>query len=119
MNMNNNETAAEKVPYNFVNSKALFVLKIITMSFFILTCVIVATVMLAHWISDLNKAVKESKTQIAKANARLDKFRKGRIKHILKLRKLQLKEEKENRKYNKKHGSPETGEFDSANLGDV
>ena len=92
----------KKDEHNFENSKALFVLKIITMSFAILTCVIIATAMLTRWISDINRAVKESKTKIAKATARINKFRKGRIKHILKLRRLQLKEERESRKYNKK-----------------
>ena len=93
--------------YDFVNSKAMFVLKIITMSFLIITCVIVATVMLSRWISDLNAKVKASKTQVARAAARMNKFRKRRMRHILKLRKLQLKEEKENRRYKKKYGSPE------------
>jgi len=88
---------------NLTKSKALYVLMIITMSFAILTCVVVITALLTRWITDINKAVKESKTQIAKATTRLNKFRKDRIKHILKLRKLQLKEEKENKKYNKKH----------------
>ena len=119
------ETLKEKKSaYNFVNSKALFVLKIITMSFFILTCVIVATVLLTRWISDINRAVKASKTKISKATARLNKFRKERIKHILKLRKLQLKEEKESRRYSKKHGAPESAETESCyadnmNLGDA
>ena len=85
-------------------SKVMYVLMIITMSFAILTCVVVITALLTRWITDINKVVKESKTQIAKAASRLNKFRKERIKHILKLRKLQLKEEKENKKYNKKHG---------------
>jgi len=95
----------ERGEYNFANSKALFVLKIITMSFFIVTCVIVATVLLARWISDLSLAVKGSKTRVARAANRLARFRKDRIKHILKLRKWQLKEEKEKRKYGKKHGA--------------
>ena len=93
-----------KQDYNFANSKALFVLRIITMSFAIITCVVIMTALLTRWISDINRAVKESKTQIARAAARLNKYKKGRIKHILKLRRLQLKEEKESRRYNKKHG---------------
>ncbi|MCL2099855.1 MAG: hypothetical protein FWH24_05425 [Oscillospiraceae bacterium] len=92
---------------SLANSKALFVLSIITMSFAILTCVVIITALLTRWITDINRAVKESKTKIAKATARLNKFRKSRIKHILKLRKLQLKEEKENKKYNKKHRAAE------------
>jgi uncharacterized membrane protein YhiD involved in acid resistance len=88
--------------YDFVNSRALFVLKIITMAFAILAFVIVATAMLTRWISDLNNKVKESNTQAAKAAARLEKFRKARIKHILRQRKLQLKEEKYDRKKNNK-----------------
>ena len=95
---------AQRGEYNFANSKALFVLKIITMSFFIITCVIVATVLLARWIADLSFAVKSSKTRMARAANRLAKFRKDRIKHILKIRKWQLKEEKENKKYSQKHG---------------
>ena len=95
MNENNNKT-------DLTNSKSLFVLKIITMSFAILTCVIVATVLLTRWITDLNRKIKESNTKMAKASSRLDKFRKDRIKHILRQRKLQLKEEKEEKKQ-KKH----------------
>jgi hypothetical protein len=94
----------KKIEYDYENSKALFVLKIVTMSFAILACVIIVTVMLTNWISGINRAVKESRTKIARATARLNKFRKERVKHILKLRKLQLKEEKENKRYNKKHG---------------
>ena len=97
---------------NITHSKAMFVLTIITMSFAILTCVVVITAMLTRWITDINKAVKESKTHIAKAAVRLNKFRKERIKHILKLRKLQLKEEKENRKYSKKHGAADDEDLD-------
>jgi len=80
------------------NSRALFVLKIITMSFAILACIVIATAMLTRWIMDLNRKVKESNTKMARAAARLNKFRKERIKHILKQRKLQLKEEKAERK---------------------
>lgn len=95
---------------NYENSKSLFVLKIVTLSFAILACVVLATVMLTRWISDISRAVKESKTKLAKAAARLNKFRKERIKHILKLRRIQLKEEKESEKYNKKHGTDEDDE---------
>ena len=95
---------------NLNSSKTMFVLMIITMSFAILTCVVVITAMLTRWITDINKAVKESKTQLAKATTRLNKFRKDRIKHILKLRKLQLKEEKERKKYNKKHKAADESE---------
>jgi len=80
------------------NSKTLFVLKIVTMSFAILACVVLVTVMLTKWIMELNRKVKESNTTVAKAAARLNKFRKDRIKHILKQRRLQLKEEKEDKK---------------------
>ena len=83
---------------DYANSKALYVLKIVTMSFAILACVVVATAMLTRWIMDLNQKVKESQTKVAKAAARISKFRKSRIKHILKQRKLQLKEEKEEKK---------------------
>jgi hypothetical protein len=105
----------KKNDYNYENSKALFVLKIITMSFVILMCVVGMTALLTYWISGINKVVKDSKTQIAKAAARLTKFKKNRIKHILKLRKLQLKEEKETKKYNKKHGIIDN---DSSDLSD-
>jgi len=84
--------------YDFVNSRALFVLKIITMSFAILAFVVVTTAMLTRWIMDLDRKMKESNTKMAKASARLNKFRKDRIKHILRQRKLQIKEEKEGKK---------------------
>ena len=96
-----NETEKPEVIKNkpdWANSKALFVLKIITMSFAILACIVIATAMLTRWIMDLNRKVKESNTKIARAAARLGRFRKDRIKHILKQRKLQLKEEREERK---------------------
>jgi len=83
---------------NYENSKTLYVLKIITMSFAILAFVVAATAMLTRWIMDLERKAKESNTKMAKAAARLDKFRKDRIKHILRQRKLQLKEEKEEKK---------------------
>jgi len=83
---------------DYANSRALYVLKIITMSFAILACVVVATAMLTRWIMDLDQKIKESNTKVAKAAARLNKFRKARIKHILKQRKLQLKQEKKNKK---------------------
>jgi len=83
---------------DYANSRALYVLKIITMSFAILACVIVTTAMLTRWIMDLNQKIKESNTKVAKAAARLNKFRKARIKHILKQRKMQIKEEKKARK---------------------
>ena len=82
---------------DYANSKALHVLKIITMSFAILACVVIVTVMLTRWIVDLNRKIKDSNSKVAKAAARLNKFRKSRIKHILRLRKLQLKEEKKDR----------------------
>ena len=84
--------------HDYVNSKALFVLKIVTMGFAILAFVVVATAMLTRWILDLERKTKESGTKMAKAAARLDKFRKDRIKHILRQRKLQIKEEKEDKK---------------------
>ncbi|MCL2773516.1 MAG: hypothetical protein FWD71_09220, partial [Oscillospiraceae bacterium] len=59
--------------YDFANSKALFVVKLVTMSFAILACVVIATAMLTKWIIDLNRSIKESRTKIAKATARLDK----------------------------------------------
>ena len=92
--------------YDYENSKALYVLKIVTMSFAILACVVVVTAMLTRWIIDLNQKIKESGTTMAKAAARLDKFRKSRIKHILRQRKLQLIEEREEKKSGKKknHG---------------
>jgi preprotein translocase subunit SecA len=90
-NNNNNKS-------DLVNSRALFVLKIITMSFAILACVVIATVMLTRWITDLNRKVKETNTKMSRAAARLNKFRKDRIKHILKQRRLQLKEERAERK---------------------
>ena len=90
-----------KHEYDYVNSRALFVLKIVAMSFAILACVVLATAMLTRWIMDLNQKIKESHTKVAKAAARLNKFRKERIRHILKQRKLQLKEEKKDKR--KKH----------------
>ena len=84
--------------HDYANSRALHVLKIITMSFAILACVIFATAMLTRWIMDLDQKIKENNTKVARAAARLNKFRKARIKHILKQRKLQLKDEKKNRK---------------------
>lgn len=98
--------------YDFVNSKALFVLKIITMSFAILAFVVVTTAMLTKWITDLNRAIKESNSKIARATARLNKFRKARIKHILKQRKLQLKSEKAVRKNGKDKKAVSVGEYD-------
>ena len=83
---------------DLANSKALFVLRIVTMSFAILACVVIATAMLTRWIMDLNSKVKESNTKMAKAAARIDKFKKSRIKHILNQRKQQLKEEKAEKK---------------------
>ena len=83
---------------DYANSKALYVLKIVTMSFAILACVVVMTAMLTRWIMDLNQKVKESHTKVAKAAARINKFRKSRIKHILKLRKSQLKDEKKDKR---------------------
>lgn len=87
---------------DLANSRSLFVLRIITMSFAILACVVIATAMLTRWIMDLNRKIKESNTKIARASARIEKFRKGRIKHILKQRKLQLKEEKAKKKEKKR-----------------
>ena len=83
---------------DYVNSKALFVLKIITMGFAIFAAVVFITVMLTRWIMELDGKIKESNTLMAKAAARLNKFRKDRIKHILKQRKIQIKEEKESKK---------------------
>ena len=97
MNENNNGLKTEE-NCDYVNSKALFALKIIAMSFVILACVVAVTVMLTRWIIELNRKIKESNTKVAKAAARLNKFRRQRIKHILKQRKLQLKEEKKDRK---------------------
>ena len=101
--------------YDFVNSRALFVLKIITMSFAILACVVVVTVMLTKWILGLNRKIKESNTKMARAAARLNKFRRLRIKHILKQRKLQLKEEKKNK--SKKHSDRAKKLLDMENAG--
>jgi hypothetical protein len=107
--------------YDFVNSRALFVLKIITMSFAILAFVVVVTVMLTRWIMDLDRKMKESNTKMAKAAARLNKFRKDRIKHILRQRKLQLKEEKEDKKrknFDKDKRIIETDDIDDADMED-
>ena len=97
MNRNNNNNN-DNNKSDLVNSRALFVLKIITMSFAILACVVIATAMLTRWIMDLNRKIKDSDTKMSKAAARLNKFRKERIKHILKQRRLQLKEEKAEKK---------------------
>jgi len=111
----NKKTNGNNGNYDFVNSKALFVLKIITMSFAILAFVVVATAMLTRWIMDLNMQVKESHSKAAKAAARINKFRKERIKHILKQRKLQLKSERAKRKNNRKNSKPANIEdFDEA-----
>ena len=106
--------------YDFVNSRALFVLKVITMSFAILAFVVVSTAMMTKWITDLNRAVKESRTKIAKATARLDKYRKSRIKHILKQRRLQLKEEKaeKSEKDNSKKNDTNSEENESTDIYD-
>ena len=97
---------------NYANSRALYVLQIITMSFAILACVIAATAMLTRWIMDLDQKIKENNTKVAKAAARLNKFRKERIKHILKQRKLQLKQEKKNKKNrDKKFEEADGGDF--------
>lgn len=97
--------------YDYENSKALYVLKIVTMSFAILACVVVVTAMLTRWIIDLNQKIKESGTKVARAASRLEKLRKSRIKHILRQRKLQLMEEKEE----KKSGRKKTRTADSLN----
>ena len=91
MNGNNNKS-------DLCNSRALFVLKIITMSFAILACIVIATVFLTKWITELNRKIKESSSKIARAAARLNKFRKERIKHILRQRRLQLREERRQKK---------------------
>jgi len=103
--------------YDFVNSRALFVLKIITMSFAILACVVIATAMLTRWIMDLNRKIKESNTKMARAAARLNKFRKLRVKHIMKQRKLQVKEEKKDKK--KKHHDRDIKLMDIENDDDI
>ena len=98
---NNGNNSSNGGKYDYVNSKALFVLKIITMSFAILAFVVITTAMLTKWITDLNRAMKESNSKIARATARLNKFRKARIKHILKQRKMQIKAEKSEKKRGK------------------
>ena len=108
MNENNNKN-------DYTNSRALYVLKLITLGFAILACVVVATAMLTRWIMDLDQKIKEGNTKVAKAAARLNKFRKARIKHILKQRKLQLKEEKKDKKKkgskDEKSADMEDGDF--------
>ena len=109
---------------NTANSKALFAMGIVTMSFAILAFVVVATAMLTRWIMDLNRKIKESNTQMAKASARIDKFRKGRIKHILTQRKQQIKEEKAEKKRqayenNKKFADSETDDDTADELQDL
>ena len=97
---------------DYANSKTLYVLKIVTMSFAILTCVVVVTAMLTRWVIDLNKKIKESGTKVAKAAARLEKLRKSRIKHILKQRKMQLIQEREEKKNSKKKNCGKAGDFE-------
>jgi len=97
---------------DYVNSRALFVLKIIAMSFAILACVVIVTVLLTKWITDLNRKIKESHTKVARAAARLNKFRRSRIKHILKQRKMQLKEEKKDKKKKNRDRDKNIVEFD-------
>lgn len=86
--MNNNDKR------DYQNSRALYVMKIIAMSFAILGVVVFVTVTLFKWISELNAKIKNSQTSIAKISKRLNRLRKSRIKHILKLRKAQKKEDK-------------------------
>ena len=116
-NYNNNNN--NDVKYDFANSRALFVLKVIAMSFAILAFVVVMTVMLTKWIMDLNRSIKESNSKIARATARLNKYRKERIKHILKQRKLQLKEEKAVRKNGRGKSSDVTDDYDDDISGDL
>jgi len=106
----------DKDDNNFVNSRALFVLKIITMSFAILAFVVITTAMLTKWITDLHNQVKESQTKAAKATARIDKFRKDRIKHILRQRKLQIRAEKEDKKYGKKNKKSNSNDFNDDDM---
>ena len=103
MNENNanNSNSSVNAKEDLANSKTLFVLKIVTMSFAIFACLIVVTVMLTGWIIQLKQQVRESHSKIARAAARINKFRNLRIKHILKQRKMQLKEER--RELRKKH----------------
>ena len=103
--------------YDFVNSRALFVLKIITLSFAILAFIVITTAMLTKWITDLNRSIKESNSKIARANARLNKFRKARIKHILKQRRLQRKNEKAEKKRKKSKKPKIDGDYDDTDGG--
>ena len=105
--------------YDYVNSKALFVLKIITMSFAILAFVVITTAMLTKWITDLNRSIKESHSKIARATARLNRFRKARIKHILKQRKMQLKSERAARKNGKGKRKGGNCEYDGEDMEDM
>ena len=105
--------------YDFVNSRALFVLKIITMSFAILAFVVAVTVMLTKWIMDIDNKIKESNTKMAKAAARLNRFRKDRIKHILRQRKLQIKEEKEDKKRKNFNRDKKLTDPDIDDMGDI
>jgi len=109
----------ENNKYDFVNSKALFVLKIITMSFAILAFAVAITVMLSKWIMDIDGKIKESNTKMAKAAARLNRFRKDRIKHILRQRKLQIKEEKEDKKRKNFNRDKKLTDPDIDDMGDI
>jgi uncharacterized protein YqfA (UPF0365 family) len=94
---------------DYQNSRALYVMKIIAMSFAILAVVVFVTVTLFKWISELNEKVKKSQTHIAKISARLNRLRRARIKHILKLRRAQKKEAK--KKLKQKKGNYEAEEM--------
>jgi len=95
--MNNSNKKAD-----YQNSRALYVMKIIALSFAILAVVVFVTVTLFKWIAELNAKVKNSQTHIAKISARLNRLRRARIKHILKLRKAQKKEDKKKKKLQSK-----------------
>ena len=106
---------------DYQNSKSLYILKIIAMSFAILAVVVFVTVTLFKWISELNAKIKNSQTHIAKLSSRLNRLRKERIKHILKLRKEKKREDKKkNRKKSKSEDSEEVfgDEYDAGELDD-
>ena len=109
------ETGNDK--HDYANSKALFVLKIITMSFAILAFAVAAAAMLTRLIMDLEKLTKNSNSKIARASAKLNKFRKDRIKHILRQRKLQLREEKEYKRKKDLDRAKKTENVDGADFG--
>lgn len=105
---------SEKEKHNdLTNSKALFVMKIIAMSFAILAVVVFVTVSLTRWIMMINEKVKYSHSKIARATERLNKMRRTRIKHIMRQRKMMRKEERLKKKKGSKLDDGAAGQIEA------